>query len=81
MPKLYGPALGLGLGLKGPGLDLGLEGPGLGFECPGLGLECPGLVNIPDARAIPGIYCVKCVFAMAYATPPPMRVGPNIGYM
>ena len=55
MPKLYGPALGLGL--KGPGLDLSLE-------CPGLGLECPGLVNIP------GIHSAKCVFALAYAIPP-----------
>ena len=61
---MYGLALGVGLGLKGPGLDLGLEGPGLGLEGPGLGLECPGLVNIP------GIHWAKCVFAMAYAIPP-----------
>ena len=54
---MYGLALGVGLGLKGPGLDLGLEGPGLG-------LEGPGLVNIP------GIHWAKCVFAMAYAIPP-----------
>ena len=41
-----------------------------------------GVFNPPNplgkSDPVPLIHCVRCVFAMAYGSPPPMRIGPNI---